>query len=112
MSRLSPRIMLMALLVASSTLVTFANTSDIRHKLSSIMKDGLLQINLDMKDLLQPTEVTNKRTSIDFGLGRGYSGSQAARHMLGLQQASFSGGPGKKKRVSSNWKPSKYLNTI
>merc|ERR1712154_233488 len=43
------------------------------------------------------TEDSEKR-GIDFGLGRGYSGSQAARHMLGLQQASFAGGPGKKKR--------------
>merc|ERR1711892_618855 len=43
------------------------------------------------------TEDSEKR-GIDFGLGRGYSGSQAARHMLGLQQASFAGGPGKRKR--------------
>merc|ERR1719317_23297 len=43
------------------------------------------------------TEDSEKR-GIDFGLGRGYSGSQAARHMLGLQQASFAGGPGKKKK--------------
>jgi len=32
--------------------------------------------------------------AIDFGLGRGYSGSQAARHMAGIFQANFSGGPG------------------
>jgi len=43
------------------------------------------------------TEDSEKR-GIDFGLGRGYSGSQAARHMLGLQQVNFAGGPGKKKR--------------
>merc|ERR1711872_754782 len=104
MGRLPPRMILLTLLVASGTLVTYAKTSDISSKL----KEGLLQINLDMKDLLQPTEVYNKRTNIDFGLGRGYSGSQAARHMLGLQQASFSGGPGRKKRVAS----SKYLNKI
>merc|ERR1719295_1936041 len=108
MGCLPPRMMLLTLLVASGTLATYAKTSDIRQKLSSRMKEGLLQINLDMKDLLQPTEVYNKRTNIDFGLGRGYSGSQAARHMLGLQQASFSGGPGRKKRVAS----SKYLNKI
>merc|ERR1712123_345922 len=43
------------------------------------------------------TEDSEKR-GIDFGLGRGYSGSQAARHMLGLQQASIAGGKGKRKR--------------
>ena len=56
--------------------------------------------------------MSDKR-GIDFGLGRGYSGSQesiklfffslekipqAARHMLGLQRVNFAGGPGKKKR--------------
>jgi len=40
----------------------------------------------------------SEKRGIDFGLGRGYSGSQAARHMLGLQQVNFAGGPGKKKR--------------
>merc|ERR1711976_760776 len=45
------------------------------------------------------THASDKR-GIDFGLGRGYSGSQAARHMLGLQQVNFAGGPGKRKRRS------------
>merc|ERR1711976_664797 len=45
------------------------------------------------------TEDSDKR-GIDFGLGRGYSGSQAARHMLGLQQVNFAGGPGKRKKRS------------
>merc|ERR1711935_643458 len=35
---------------------------------------------------------------IDFGLGRGYSGSEAARYKLGLQRANFAFGPGKRKR--------------
>merc|ERR1711997_214266 len=41
--------------------------------------------------------ISDKR-AIDFGLGRGYSGSQAARHILGLQRVNFAGGPGRKKR--------------
>jgi len=45
---------------------------------------------------------SNKR-GIDFGLGRGFSGSQAAKHFLGMAAASFSGGPGRKrKRAESN----------
>jgi len=42
---------------------------------------------------------------IDFGLGRGYSGSQAARHMLGLQQVNFAGGPGKRRRRKRSREP-------
>ena len=58
----------------------------------------------------------SEKRGIDFGLGRGYSGSQvrlhfdppsdnlvfgffasqAAKHMLGLHQASYAGGPGKR----------------
>merc|ERR1711936_657610 len=36
-----------------------------------------------------------RKRAIDFGLGRGYSGSQAAHHMAGIMQANFSGGPSK-----------------
>ncbi|XP_023320691.1 uncharacterized protein LOC111695558 [Eurytemora carolleeae] len=54
----------------------------------------------DIRKLLElnptPRVFLTEKRGIDFGLGRGYSGSQAARHMLGLQQASFAGGPGKR----------------
>merc|ERR1711915_162281 len=63
--------------------------------LGSILKQR--QKDLRYVNTESTTEDSEKR-GIDFGLGRGYSGSQAARHMLGLQQASFAGGPGKKKR--------------
>ena len=36
--------------------------------------------------------------SLDLGLGRGFSGSQAAKHLMGLAAANFAAGPGKKKR--------------
>merc|ERR1712106_611874 len=56
----------------------------------------VLNIIADLGTILKQRQ--NEKRGIDFGLGRGYSGSQAARHMLGLQQASFAGGPGKRKR--------------
>merc|ERR1712088_867179 len=43
---------------------------------------------------IRPME-TSKR-GIDFGLGRGFSGSQAAKHFLGMAAARYSGGPGKR----------------
>merc|ERR1711970_1520836 len=46
---------------------------------------NILTVSPESLDVLQ------QKRGIDFGLGRGYSGSQAARHMLGLQQASFAG---------------------
>ena len=38
------------------------------------------------------------KRGIDFGLGRGYSGNQAAKHFMGLVASQYAGGPGKRKR--------------
>ncbi|KAL1506443.1 hypothetical protein ABEB36_005809 [Hypothenemus hampei] len=38
------------------------------------------------------------KRGIDFGLGRGFSGSQAAKHLMGLAAANFAGGPGRRRR--------------
>merc|ERR1712083_1163321 len=40
------------------------------------------------------------KRGIDFGLGRGFSGSQAAKHFMGMAAARYSGGPGKKRKRS------------
>ncbi|KAK3890695.1 hypothetical protein Pcinc_005373 [Petrolisthes cinctipes] len=37
---------------------------------------------------------------LDLGLGRGITGSQAAKHLMGLAAANFAGGPGRKRRSS------------
>ncbi|KAK4288629.1 hypothetical protein Pmani_038346, partial [Petrolisthes manimaculis] len=44
---------------------------------------------------------SNKR-GLDLGLGRGFTGSQAAKHLMGLAAANFAGGPGRKRRGASN----------
>ncbi|KPL94061.1 hypothetical protein QR98_0001240 [Sarcoptes scabiei] len=35
---------------------------------------------------------------IDLGLSRGFSGSQAAKHLMGMSAASFANGPGRRRR--------------
>merc|ERR1712029_373036 len=57
----------------------------------------LVHLGSYLKDRISSMNLSEKR-GIDFGLGRGYSGSQAARHMLGLQQVNYAGGPGRRKR--------------
>ena len=44
--------------------------------------------------------ISSSKRGIDFGLGRGFSGSQAAKHFMGMAAARYSGGPGKKKKRS------------
>ena len=38
------------------------------------------------------------KRGLDLGLGRGFSGSQAAKHLMGLAAANFAGGPGRRRR--------------
>uniref|UniRef100_A0A2D0PCK1 U3-Eretoxin-Ek1a_1 n=1 Tax=Eresus cinnaberinus TaxID=175337 RepID=A0A2D0PCK1_ERECI len=40
----------------------------------------------------------NDKRGIDLGLSRGFSGSQAAKHLMGLQAANFANGPGRRRR--------------
>ncbi|XP_060523541.1 diuretic hormone class 2 isoform X4 [Cylas formicarius] len=43
-------------------------------------------------------DLENSKRGLDFGLGRGFSGSQAAKHLMGLAAANFAGGPGRRRR--------------
>lgn len=40
----------------------------------------------------------SSKRGVDFGLGRGFSGTQAAKHLMGLAAANYAVGPGRKKR--------------
>ncbi|KAL3278737.1 hypothetical protein HHI36_016267 [Cryptolaemus montrouzieri] len=42
------------------------------------------------------------KRGLDLGVGRGYSGSLAAKHRLGMAAASFAGGPGRRRRNERN----------
>lgn len=50
---------------------------------------------------------SSKRT-VDFGLSRGYSGAQEAKHRMAMQIANFAGGPGRRKRLS----PGKFATQV
>lgn len=40
----------------------------------------------------------SSKRGLDLGLSRGFSGSQAAKHLMGLAAANFAGGPGRRRR--------------
>ncbi|XP_054153397.1 diuretic hormone class 2-like [Oppia nitens] len=40
----------------------------------------------------------NQKRGIDLGLSRGFSGSQAAKHLMGMSAASFANGPGRRRK--------------
>ena len=56
--------------------------------------------NITYNIVLRFILIFSSKRGIDFGLGRGFSGSQAAKHFMGMAAARYSGGPGKKKKRS------------
>ncbi|KFM77019.1 Diuretic hormone class 2, partial [Stegodyphus mimosarum] len=48
--------------------------------------------------ILEAESISNEKRGLDLGLSRGFSGSQAAKHLMGLSAASFANGPGRKRR--------------
>lgn len=48
--------------------------------------------------IMRNPEVENNKRGLDLGLSRGFSGSQAAKHLMGLAAANYAGGPGRRRR--------------
>ncbi|XP_055613946.1 diuretic hormone class 2, partial [Uranotaenia lowii] len=44
-------------------------------------------------------DLENSKRTVDFGLSRGYSGAQEAKHRMAMAVANFAGGPGRKRKV-------------
>ncbi|XP_076345577.1 diuretic hormone class 2-like [Tachypleus tridentatus] len=67
--------------------------------------DEAIRVLTGVVDSLLASEIgkTEKR-ALDLGLSRGFSGSQAAKHLMGLAAANFAGGPGRRRRDVSNEK--------
>jgi len=78
-----------------SFVLTLAEGSSFGIEGQAEIEDGYIHVVFDLKDALGDSRIMHKR-GIDFGLGRGYSGSQAARSMMGRYQANYAGGPGRK----------------
>ncbi|XP_001988057.2 diuretic hormone class 2 isoform X4 [Drosophila grimshawi] len=47
-------------------------------------------------------DLENSKRTVDFGLARGYSGTQEAKHRMGLAAANFPGGPGRRRRSETD----------
>ncbi|XP_075227806.1 diuretic hormone class 2 isoform X1 [Lycorma delicatula] len=50
---------------------------------------------------LEKYDKYNVKRGLDLGLSRGFSGSQAAKHLMGLAAANYAGGPGRRRRSVS-----------
>ncbi|XP_022237096.1 diuretic hormone class 2-like [Limulus polyphemus] len=55
-----------------------------------------------VENILASESGKTEKRGLDLGLSRGFSGSQAAKHLMGLAAANFAGGPGRRRRDVSN----------
>ena len=46
---------------------------------------------------LWPLLITNAKRTVDFGVGRGFSGAMQAKHMMGWDAATDPNGPGRRR---------------
>ncbi|KAH0955148.1 hypothetical protein HN011_009329 [Eciton burchellii] len=64
-----------------------------------IDRDELLEILSRLsRTVMNRPEMENTKRGLDLGLSRGFSGSQAAKHLMGLAAANYAGGPGRRRR--------------
>ncbi|XP_046383428.1 diuretic hormone class 2 [Ischnura elegans] len=52
------------------------------------------------QSVIRNQEMTDAKRggTLDLGMGRGFSGAQAAKHLMGLAAANYAGGPGRRRR--------------
>ncbi|RZF43543.1 hypothetical protein LSTR_LSTR012823 [Laodelphax striatellus] len=48
--------------------------------------------------IIRANDLENSKRGLDLGLSRGFSGSQAAKHLMGLAAANYAAGPGRRRR--------------
>lgn len=53
------------------------------------------------QSIMRANDLENSKRGLDLGLSRGFSGSQAAKHLMGLAAANYAGGPGRRRRSSN-----------
>nr|AEA51302.1 calcitonin-like diuretic hormone prepropeptide variant A [Rhodnius prolixus] len=62
---------------------------------SEVMLEILAKLG---QTIMRANDLENSKRGLDLGLSRGFSGSQAAKHLMGLAAANYAGGPGRRRR--------------
>ncbi|XP_011151763.1 diuretic hormone class 2 isoform X1 [Harpegnathos saltator] len=86
-------------LVAVSSLLVDAIPHSYWDQQDDIDRDEFLEILSRLsRTVMSHPEMENTKRGLDLGLSRGFSGSQSAKHMMGLAAANYAGGPGRRRR--------------
>lgn len=76
--------------------VEVENPEELISTLDNLIQNILVGIESTHSATINEKSAANKR-GIDLGLSRGFSGSQAAKHLMGMSAASFANGPGRRR---------------
>ncbi|XP_042873780.1 diuretic hormone class 2-like isoform X2 [Penaeus japonicus] len=90
-------------LVAAFVFVSSVNAAALNRERRAVVEiddpDYVLELLTRLgHSIIRANELENAKRGLDLGLGRGFSGSQAAKHLMGLAAANFAGGPGRRRR--------------
>ncbi|KAI2801554.1 hypothetical protein RDWZM_006929 [Blomia tropicalis] len=75
------------------------NPEEVLSVLDNLMQNIVMGIEIlsHSGPMVNEKSMGSKR-GIDLGLSRGFSGSQAAKHLMGMSAASFANGPGRRRK--------------
>ncbi|KAI4502386.1 hypothetical protein M0802_002298 [Mischocyttarus mexicanus] len=94
-------LMAITVMAVSSTLADAAPFSQQNYwnQLEEDDPEALLDMLARLRhSIMRNQELENNKRGLDLGLSRGFSGSQAAKHLMGLAAANYAGGPGRRRR--------------
>ncbi|XP_066969406.1 diuretic hormone class 2 isoform X2 [Macrobrachium rosenbergii] len=94
-------------LIAAFVFVSSVNSAALNREKRAVVEiddpDYVLELLTRLgHSIIRANELENAKRGLDLGLGRGFSGSQAAKHLMGLAAANFAGGPGRRRRSSDD----------
>lgn len=75
------------------SLAVIENPERAARVLESLLKSIIYSSNFEE---LQTVQSVAQKRGLDLGISRGFSGSQAGKHLMGLSAASFANGPGRR----------------
>ncbi|XP_076762299.1 diuretic hormone class 2 [Xylocopa sonorina] len=92
-------LMVVGLFVSSNLSTNAAPQQGYWNQFSDEDPEALMEIITRLgHTMMRNQELENNKRGLDLGLSRGFSGSQAAKHLMGLAAANYAGGPGRRRR--------------
>ncbi|CAK9809178.1 Diuretic hormone class 2 [Anthophora plagiata] len=92
-------LMVLGLFVSSNLPTNAAPQQGYWNQFDDEDPEGLMELIARLgHPIMRNPELENNKRGLDLGLSRGFSGSQAAKHLMGLAAANYAGGPGRRRR--------------